>query len=296
MTATTQAHPAGPLRPPGGSGGLVDVFRRRFLLSLLVRKEVRVRYQGTVLGVLWSYAKPIARFSMYYFVIGLVFNLRDNVEDFPIHIFSGMVVVAFFMETFNAGTRSVVRNKSLINKIYLPREMFPVASLLVSGYHIIPYFVILTIGAFAMGWSPDLVGFAAGLLGAAIVAVYSIAVALTFSALNVFFRDTRNFVDLVGIFVTWSTPMIYPIDRITDRFGDSLVYAVYMANPLANAVLLMQRCFWTTSAKDPDEAARLTMPDYLFTRGLGVLAVGIVLLAGSQLLFTRLEGTFAERL
>ena len=300
MTATavpsSRPHPLGPLRPPGGRGGLVDVFRRRYLLSLLIRKEVRVRYQGSLVGFAWAYVKPLMRFAMYYFVIGLVLNLRQNVEDFPIHIFCGMVVVHFFTETLNAGTKSVTRNKALVRKIYLPREMFPVASTLVSAYHILPYLVILVIGAFVSGWSPDLPGLAAGVLGLAIIGVFAMAAALVFSALNVFARDVQNFVELIGMIAFWSTPMIYPISRVTEQFGGTWVYALYMSNPLANAALLIQRCFWTTSAEDPAAAARTEMPNLLFTRGFGVLAAGLVLLVFAQLLFTRLEGKFAERL
>ena len=66
MTVTTapDRHPHGPLENPGRVGGLMDVFRRRYLLKLLVRKELRVRYQGSALGLAWSYVKPAVRFAI----------------------------------------------------------------------------------------------------------------------------------------------------------------------------------------------------------------------------------------
>jgi ABC-2 type transport system permease protein len=288
-------HPLGDLRPPGGRGGLVDVFRRRYLLSLLVRKEIRVRYQGSVLGLFWSYVRPLLQFTMYFLVLGVILGLRKNVEDFPIHIFSGMVVVHFFNDTFNNGTRSVVRNKALIRKIRLPREMFPVASLLVSAYHAGPTLLILVAGSFISGWHPSPVGLAAFVLGTAVIIVFAMAVALTFSACNVFYRDFQNLVDTIGILIVWSVPMIYPFSRVVDSAPTWFVN-IYLSNPLAIAVLLYQRCFWVDSTNDPKATVATEMPDHLFARGLGMLALAVILLVIAQAIFHRLEGRFAERI
>jgi len=84
MTAVATApdrHPLGPLENPGRVGGLRDVFRRRYLLKLFVRKELRVRYQGSALGLAWSYIKPLVRFIMYFYIIGLL--ITHNLENRP---------------------------------------------------------------------------------------------------------------------------------------------------------------------------------------------------------------------
>ena len=124
-----------PLAPPSANNGLFAVFQRRYLLRLLVRREISARYQGSFLGLLWSYVNPLAQFFVYFVVIGLFLQLHDNIPNFPIHIFSGLIIVHFFTETFGAGTRSIVRNKSIVVKMALPREMFPVATMLGSLYH-----------------------------------------------------------------------------------------------------------------------------------------------------------------
>src|SRR5689334_21786155 len=138
----TPARPAhhvdAPLSPPSASTGLLEVFRRRYLLKLLVRREISARYQGSFLGLMWSYINPLSQFFLYWFVMGYILNLHKNVENFAVHIFAGLIVVHFFTETFAAGTRSIVRNKALVKKMAMPREMFPVASMLVSLYHVGP--------------------------------------------------------------------------------------------------------------------------------------------------------------
>lgn len=287
--------PDEPLAPPGDAGGLHNVFRERYLLRLLVRKELQARYQGSVLGMLWSYVQPMVRFLAYFLVMGYVFQLTRGMTNFAIHIFTGLVLVHYFTETFSSGTRSIARNKGLIQKMSMPREMFPVASMLVSAYHTLPQLVILLVGVLVAGWSPGPLDFAAGLLGFSIIAVFGMALALIFSAANVFFKDFQNIVQTFTIFVTWSVPMIYPYDRIQNLFGGSWAEQVYLANPIATAVILFQDLFWVPTV-GPDAEYPAIVPDDMFTRGLIVLAACLVLLAIAQWIFTRLEGKFAERL
>ncbi len=71
--ATRQPLP--PLQPPSATSGLLEVFRRRYLLRLLVRREVSARYQGSALGMLWSYVNPLSQFLIYYFLIGKILGL-----------------------------------------------------------------------------------------------------------------------------------------------------------------------------------------------------------------------------
>ena len=181
-----------PLKSPAATTGLLEVFRRRYLLRLLVRREISSRYQGSVLGLLWSYINPLSQFFIYYVVMGVLFGLHKDVPNFAIHMFCGIIIVHFFTETFNAGTRSIVRNKALVEKMALPREMFPVASMLVSGYHVLPQVVIMIVVCLLLGWTPTMGGFAALVVALLIIALVGTAMALLFSAANVFFRDVGN--------------------------------------------------------------------------------------------------------
>lgn len=287
--------PDAPLVSPGDNGGLHNVFRQRYLLKLLVKKELQARYQGSVLGLLWSYIEPMVRFLAYFLVIGYIFKMTRGMENFAIHVFTGLVLVHYFTETFSSGTRSIVKNAGLVNKMSLPREMFPVAAMLVSAYHTIPQIGILVVGALFLGWSPTPLDFAAGLLGFSIIAVFGMALALLFSAARVFYQDFSNIVQTFTIFVMWSVPMIYPYERIADLFNGSWAEQAYLANPVANGVILFQQLFWVPTI-GPDAEFPAVMPDHLFARGLIVLAVCLLLLALAQWIFSRLEGKFAERL
>ena len=128
--------PATQLRPPGQDRGLRDVFANRFLLKLIVDKEIQIRYRGTVLGLLWSYLKPGVQFLVFYIAMGVFLDLNRGIENFAVYLFSGIVVMNLFGEVFGNASRSVVANGGLLKKIYLPRQLFPVSNLLVAFIHL----------------------------------------------------------------------------------------------------------------------------------------------------------------
>jgi ABC-2 type transport system permease protein len=136
---------------------------------------------------------------------------------------------------------------------------------------------------------------AAGALGLAIITVMGTALALLFSAANVFFRDFSNVVQTLTAFIHFGVPMLYPFTKVADRFGENFV-GLYLANPIAEGVLLLQRCFWTTVTKDPAATAAEHMPDHLFTRGFIQLGACLLFLAFAQMVFMRLDNKFPERL
>ncbi|MFC5729575.1 MULTISPECIES: ABC transporter permease [Nocardioides] len=283
-----------PLKPPSADNGLLAVFQRRYLLRLLVQREISARYQGSFLGILWSYINPLTQFFIYWGVIGILFNLHANVPNFAIHLFAALILVHFFTETFGAGTRSIMRNKALVVKMAMPREMFPVATMLVSLYHVVPQIVILAVACVLTGWMPDLVGMGCLLLALAIIAAVGTAGALLFSAANVFFRDFGNIVNVFNNFVRFGVPMLYPYSMVEERFGRFSHY--YLLNPLSDAVLLFQRAFWVGTADGPEERAKMVMPDHLILNGFLALGACLVLLGIAQIVFSKLENKIPERL
>jgi len=300
MSATVLGHADGREDPdlpaltnPAPTAGLLEVFRRRYLLRLLVRREISARYSGSFLGLLWSYINPLSQFFIYYFIIGKVFQLHASIPNFAVHIFAALIVVHFFSETFSAGTRSIVRNKAIVRKMAVPLEMFPVSSMAVSFYHVGPQLIIITIFCTMMGWTPELFGVACVVLGILIIMVLGTALALMFSAANVYFRDFGSVVNIFTNFVRFGVPMIYSYAQVNERFGAAAPY--YMLNPIANAVVLFQRAFWYGTG-DAEQQEKMILPDELLTRGCIVLACCVAFLIVAQMVFRRLEHHIPERI
>jgi ABC-2 type transport system permease protein len=288
----------GELKSPAPAGGLIGVVQQPYLLKLLVRREIAKMYANSLLGLLWSYIQPGIRFSVYYLVFGVLLSVHKSVPNFAIHLFCGIVFVHYFTETFAGGTRSIWQNRALVKKMSMPREIFPVAQMVVGLYHTLPQVALLTMFCLLSGFSVDAVGVVSGILGFAIVATFAGALALLFSAVNVYYRDFQNVVGTITQFMHFVVPMMYPFARVLNYAPDHpVLYQIYMANPIADGVILLQRFFWDGVNKhDGVHNANTVFPDHMIVRGLMTLVACGILLWLCQKVFSRLESRFPERL
>lgn len=282
------------LTTPGRGRGLVGVLSQRYLLKLLVRKELRVRYRGSVLGMAWSYVKPATQFIVFYFAMGVFLDLNRGVEYFAVYLFSGIVVINFFSEAFGNATRTLIWNAQLIKKIYLPRELFPVSAIYVAVVHFLPQLVVLLIACVFVGWRPTALGLVAAVLGFMLVAILGLGLGMLFGSANVFFRDAENFVDLLLLVATWASPVLYPFTKVKDALAQHpWLITIYELNPITVAVQLFHYAFWVPVG-GPD--AHLEMPENMVQTTVSGFVVALLILALGQTVFRRLEGRFAQEL
>ena len=287
----TTTGPADTFAKPGGGRGLLDALSNRYLLELLVRKELRVRYRGSVLGMVWSYVKPAVQFGVFYFAVGVFLQMNRAVPNFALYLFSGIVAINFFNEAFGNATRAVLGNAPLVKKIYLPRQLFPVSSVWVAGIHFVPQLVVLVIGALVVGWRPTALQLLAGLGGFAIVAVLALGLGLLFGAVNVIVRDAENIVDLIAMMVSWTSPVLYHWNNVVAVLGTGPGWTFYQLNPLTPAIELFHFAFW----------ANTNGVVYEHPPGMAVFvpiaaATSIVVLVIGEVVFRRLDGRFAQEL
>jgi len=274
---------------PGKGRGLVDLFRYRYLLRLLMKKGISTRYYGSVLGWVWSYVRPGAQFLMYYLVVGVIMGAREGIPYFPVYLFSGIVAVNLFSEVLRNTTSAITDNKSLVQKIYLPRELFPVAALGVGFVHFVPQAVLLLVVVLLFGWTVGWLAIVGILLGTALILIFALGLGLFFGAINVAYRDAKNFVDLILMFATWASPILYSWQMVHDR-APTWLYNIYMSNPMTVAVEFFHDSFWLPIAPGtprPDELPIFTVVG---------LAIACVTLLIGQLVFRKLERSFAQSL
>jgi ABC-2 type transport system permease protein len=283
-----------PLAPPAENLGLLSVFKRRYLLKLLVQREISGRYSNSMLGIFWSYINPLTQFLVYWLFMGKIMGADKGMDNYPVHLFAGLVIVHFFTETFGAGTRSLLGNKGLLKKMAMPKEMFPVASMLVSLYHLVPAALILVVVCLFSGWTPTWETVPSFLLALGIVMSLGTGLALVFSLANVFFRDFGSVVNIVTNYIRFGVPMMYPFSMIETHLGDKSW--IYLLNPISDAVLLFQQAFWVGVTPDPEKTAAEHLPGNLWTFGLIALGVSLVVLVIAQVVFSKHENKIPERL
>nr|WP_233613720.1 ABC transporter permease [Leucobacter edaphi] len=268
---------------------MIGVFRNRYLLSLLQKKGRTTRYHGSVLGWVWSYVRPGAQFLMYYLVMGVILDHNREIQFFPVYLFAGIVAVNLFSEALRNTTSALTDNASLIRKIYLPRELFPVSALGVALVHFLPQAVLLFVVALFCGWTFSWMGILAFIIGMLLILVFALGLGLFFGAINVGYRDARNFVDLILMFSTWASPVLYAWTMVHER-APLWLYNIYMSNPMTAAVEMFHTAFWLPLAPNSPR------PEHLLVFALIGGAIAIFTLIIGQLVFRKLEGTFAQNL
>ena len=143
--------------PPRAAGSSRSI-QQPYLLRLIVSRQLAQMYAASLLGLLWSYVQPAMRFGVYYVVMGFILQLHKDTPYFAIHLFTGIVVVHYFGETWSGGTRSIWQNKGLVQKMRMPREIFPVASMVVAAYHTLPQMLVLVVVCLLVRLAPHLDG------------------------------------------------------------------------------------------------------------------------------------------
>ncbi len=294
----TRAEQAEGWRAPGQDAGWLNPIRERFLLHLLVKKELRVRYRGSMLGMLWSYVKPAVQFIVFYIALGVFLQLSKGDPAYAVYLFSGIVVINLFGEVFGNATRSITANAPLVSKIYLPAELFPWSSMIVALVHFVPQVLVLMVGALLFGWTPSLLELAAFALGMIILVVFTVGLGMLTAALNAAFRDVENFVDLIVMVATWLSPILYRISLVEEAIGGTILYWLYVLNPLTIVVELFHTAFWRhlpstvqRQAENPQFAASGVAE--LWWVGLLIAAVTF---AVGTVVFERSKRRFAQEL
>lgn len=276
----------------GSLRSLAEIWSRRDLLVLLVRRELRARYKDSSLGILWSLIRPLAQLLIYYFAIGQILGAARLVPSFAIFVFIGLIGWTLFTEITMNGTKSIVTNAGLIKKVYLPREIFPLASVGGALFNLGVQFVILVAALLISGQFPLSAEALWALPALLLIVMTGTALALLLSALNVYFRDFEHLVEVVLIVLFWASPIVYSYNLVA-RFTihNPILRELYLANPITIGVLGLQRGLWSAGTVDPSN-----WPSELGLRMLVAFLAMLVLLWISQRVFARLQGNFAQEL
>ena len=274
-------------------GKLGEIFARRELLNLLVRRDLQARYRDSVLGFLWTVIRPIIQFLMYFIVLGQFLRAAEGIDQFAIYLFSGLTLFAFFSDMVFGATGSIIGNAGLVKKIYLPREIFPLASVGAASFMFVVQLLILVVAAIVLGALPAPVAMLWFFPSVLLILVWGVAIGLLLAALNVYLRDIQYLTEVVMMLAMWGSPIVYSWQMVTDavaRFGlPSWVLEIYAGNPLTIGVLGFHRAFW-------DAGTAADYPDNLALRMVIAGAIGVVFLFISHRAFVRMQGNFAQEL
>jgi ABC-2 type transport system permease protein len=266
-----------------------DLFHQREMLGLLVRRDLKARYKDSTLGFFWSLSRPLMQLAIYFIVVGQFLGAARGIPDFAVYIFAGLTAMSLFSEILVGATGSILGNAGLIKKVYIPREIFPLASVGSALFNFMIQLIVLLGATLLVGKPPihpEILYFFPAL---AVLVVYGTAFGLLFGAMNVYLRDVQYLVELGTMLLFWASPIVYSWQMVASLVQSPLILAIYTNNPLTLAVIGFQKAFWVAGEDVPQ-------PDDLLLRLVIALVVGIVLLFVSHRVFLRLQGNFAQEL
>jgi ABC-2 type transport system permease protein len=286
---TPRLHPAVRLRELAAS---------REILSNLVRKEVKVKYKSSVLGAAWSMLNPILYLAVFTLVFSVV--LTASVPDFPIYLLSGLLAWNLFATSLALASRSVVDNANLVTKVYFPREILPLAS---EGTALVDFGLqtaVLALFMLGLRYNPGGMNLLLLPLSMFALLVFTAALALLVSALNVRYRDTQHLLNLALLAWFWMTPIVYPGAFVYNKLAvhHPWLFRLFLINPMADIVFGFQRALYghVTAGNPPKPVLIPVSIGWLAMLLAAVSAGSIVLLWLAWRTFFRLSGDFAEEL
>ncbi|HEV8572088.1 MAG TPA: ABC transporter permease [Actinomycetota bacterium] len=273
---------------------LRELFHHREVLVNLIRKETKVKYKSSVLGVAWSMLNPVLYLAVFYVVF--TFFLRSGISNFVVYLLAGIVPWTLFATGLQGATGSVVANGPLVTKVAFPREILPLSAI---GAAVVNFgYQSLVLVAALLVFTYPFLGPALVLVPLALVVLllFLTAVGLSTSAFNVRYRDTHHLVDLALLAWFWVTPIVYQGPKVVAENLGARALQLYLLNPLANVVLAFQRALYGGSSAEA--LSELPDPGIAWYAGrLGALgAVSILLLYVTWRAFYRMSGDFAEEL
>ena len=274
---------------------VAELWAYRELLANLVRKELKVKYKNSVLGFLWSLLNPISQVIVFTVVFQIV--LKNTIPFFPVYLLSGMLAWNLFALSLAGATGSITGNHQLVNKVYFPREILPLAAVGANCVHFVLQSIVLllTIGVTGIGFDWRWVWLVVPAL--AVFLVLTAACAIFLSAINVYARDTQHLLDVVLMAWMWVTPLVYqwrlPAEKLQEH---GLRSSLILLNPVVSVTVTLQRALY----QQHTVGGKAMLPQagqWWYLRNLGILGViSVLAFIGAMRVFHRLEGNFAEEL
>jgi len=265
--------PAVELRDIRGPSALGGGWRRALdLLYLIAAAEFKKTYFGTVLGYLWSLARPLLLFGVLLAVFTQVFRIGSQVPNYAVLLLFNIVLFSFFQEGTTGAVSSIVSQESVVRKTQFPRLVIPLAVVLTSFFNLALNLVVVFVFILAWGIDPHWSWLGFPLVLAALIALTA-AVSMLVSSLYPRFRDTAIIWTVLATVLFYGTPVLYPLEVVPEAMRDVLI-----VNPLTPLFELARVWVIDPSAPGPVDAAGgwalLLAPAAIYI-GICVLAVWI---------------------
>jgi ABC-2 type transport system permease protein len=253
-----------------------ELYAYRQMIFSLVKKDLRGRYKGSVLGFLWTFINPLFQLVVYTIVFSYI--LKSGIERYYLYLFVALIPWIFFSASITGGSASIVAQKDLIKKIYFPRQVIPISYVTSCFVNmLLSFIVIFAVVIFSgVGINP----LAVLCLPIIMVVEYLLALgmALLASAVTVYFKDLEHILGIVSMAWMYLTPIMYDKSIVPEKF-----LPVFNLNPMTHIIECYRAVLYYK-----------TVPQ--LSSLLSAFILGLLFLVVGWIVFGKLQKHFAEEL
>ena len=227
-----------------------ELVHSRQVLEELVKRDLKVRYKRSVLGVLWTLLNPL----LMMIVTTLIFSsfFRFAIDNFPVYFLSAYLVFGFFSQATGTGCTSILMSAGLVRRVYLAPALLPLASVTTAGVNMViallPLFALMALTGSTFSWALLFLPVAL-----ALTVLFTYGVALFLSAASVFFHDMTQMYQIIITVWMYITPIFFPIDIVPEQY--SLIVHI---NPLFHFVEIIRYPIYRGALPEPINLAAAT--------------------------------------
>lgn len=253
---------------------LKEIYNYREMIFSLVRKDLRGRYKGSVLGFLWTFINPLLQLVVYTLVFSVI--MRAGYPQYYLFLFVALVPWMFFSSSVQDGSTSIIREKDMVKKIYFPREVLPIATVTSGFVNMLLTFVVIFAVLLVSG--KGLYLHALLCLPAVMIVQYILCLgaAMIVASLTVYLRDLQYILGILIMALQYLTPVMYGADMVPDW-----AMPIFRLNPLSPVIEIYRDILYYQQIPSLSSL-------------LSALIVGIVSIVIGELLFKKLQKGFAE--
>lgn len=251
-----------------------ELYQYRELLKTNVKKEIRGKYKGSFLGILWSFVNPLLMTLVY--AIVFPFLLKSTEPHYVTFIIIGILPWTWFTNTIALGTVSILGNAGIIKKVYFPREILPISVVTSGMINFLISCLIIAIFLICSG-----IGFSPYILFLPIIVLvqylFSLGIVFITSAIDIYIRDLEYIVNFFVTMLFYATPILYS----PEMFASTKIYSLIKLNPMGIIINAYRDIFFYKQMPNLASLGILMLVCFLFC-GLGYF------------LFKKLAKGFAE--
>lgn len=255
---------------------LKELYNYRQMIFSLVKKDLRGRYKGSVLGFLWTFINPLLQLIVYTIVFSFI--LKTNIERYYLYLFVALIPWIFFSASITGGASSVVAQKDLIKKIYFPRQVIPIAYVTSCFVNMLLSFIVIFAVIIFSGVGVNPLALLCLPVIMLVEYVLALGMAMLSSAITVYFRDLEHILGIISMAWMYMTPIMYDKAIVPEK-----LLPVFNLNPMTHVIECYRAVLY--EKKIPELESLLSS-----------CLLGVFFLVVGYAVFQKLQKHFAEEL